>query len=395
MTDLELSKLADVCVKCGICLQSCPTYQVSHHECESPRGRISIIKSLGLGEISLTAKAKEHLNQCLHCLRCEVVCPAKVPYEQIINKAKANYFSVSFIDGLRIGILTEKRPRTFFKYALLQLKRLFNAFPLLFKLFDYGMFRHGLSLLKKIDPVRSSAKKSSHPTPSLMRKNWREGDKKHSQTAQTDAESIEIFIDCGSHYFGESLVQDLEYLLERLQVKSKRVGDGCCGEISRHAGLKPKPMPQLKSKVCLTLNSGCKLKKTVNQPTQIMNAVTFLLEKKDFLLKPDNRVVMWISCSNQEAHYQNSKLWPYRTLKGLGCCGASGDRFVMNPNGSQVFLEPVLDQLSGVQTILCPNLSCAIHLELFFKAHVKENIKVIHPISWLAAGRDSDIEVFS
>ena len=77
------------CVHCGLCLASCPTFSELGTEMDSPRGRIFLIKSLAEGRITLTDSVVDHLSLCLDCRACETVCPAGVPYGQLIEAAKA------------------------------------------------------------------------------------------------------------------------------------------------------------------------------------------------------------------------------------------------------------------------------------------------------------------
>jgi glycolate oxidase iron-sulfur subunit len=77
------------CVHCGLCLASCPTFSELGTEMDSPRGRIYLIKALAEGRIALTGSTVEHLSLCLDCRACETVCPAGVPYGQLIEAARA------------------------------------------------------------------------------------------------------------------------------------------------------------------------------------------------------------------------------------------------------------------------------------------------------------------
>src|SRR5919198_2067342 len=77
------------CVHCGLCLAYCPTFSLLGTEMDSPRGRIYLIKSLAEGRIALTDSAVEHLDLCLGCRACETVCPAGVPYGQLIEAGRA------------------------------------------------------------------------------------------------------------------------------------------------------------------------------------------------------------------------------------------------------------------------------------------------------------------
>ena len=77
------------CVHCGLCLAYCPTFSELGTEMDSPRGRIFLVKSLAEGRIGLSDPTVEHLSLCLDCRACETVCPAGVPYGQLIEAAKA------------------------------------------------------------------------------------------------------------------------------------------------------------------------------------------------------------------------------------------------------------------------------------------------------------------
>ncbi|HYE93953.1 MAG TPA: heterodisulfide reductase-related iron-sulfur binding cluster, partial [Terriglobales bacterium] len=90
------------CVHCGLCLAYCPTFSELGTEMDSPRGRIFTIKSLAEGRMQLTDSAVEHLSLCLDCRACETVCPAGVPYGQLIEAAKAE------IEHQRPGGLTRR-----------------------------------------------------------------------------------------------------------------------------------------------------------------------------------------------------------------------------------------------------------------------------------------------
>jgi len=78
----------DRCVKCGLCLPYCPTYLVTRNEVDSPRGRLSLMAALAQDQLRADATLTTHLDQCLHCLRCQRACPAEVGYAGLIDGAK-------------------------------------------------------------------------------------------------------------------------------------------------------------------------------------------------------------------------------------------------------------------------------------------------------------------
>jgi glycolate oxidase iron-sulfur subunit len=66
------------CVRCGLCLTACPTYVLTAHEAEGPRGRIAMLRALAEGRLALTPDLVRHEQSCLVCDACTAVCPAGV-----------------------------------------------------------------------------------------------------------------------------------------------------------------------------------------------------------------------------------------------------------------------------------------------------------------------------
>jgi len=76
------------CVRCGLCLQHCPTFVQTGLETESPRGRLYLIKAMSEGLVEPTPNAIGHMDMCLQCRNCEAVCPSGVPYGRIMEGAR-------------------------------------------------------------------------------------------------------------------------------------------------------------------------------------------------------------------------------------------------------------------------------------------------------------------
>jgi glycolate oxidase iron-sulfur subunit len=77
------------CIRCGLCLTSCPTYVLSLHESESPRGRIGMARALAEGHLDASPSLIEHELNCLVCDACSAVCPAGVHMDplQVVLRA--------------------------------------------------------------------------------------------------------------------------------------------------------------------------------------------------------------------------------------------------------------------------------------------------------------------
>src|SRR5438477_2272140 len=79
------------CIHCGLCLEACPTYQITQLETESPRGRLHRMGAIADRRIDLSRSDATvlHLDRCLACRACEAVCPSGVPYGRLIEETRA------------------------------------------------------------------------------------------------------------------------------------------------------------------------------------------------------------------------------------------------------------------------------------------------------------------
>jgi glycolate oxidase iron-sulfur subunit len=88
--DIPPESVYNQCVRCGLCLPTCPTYVETLVETSSPRGRIALIKAVNEGRLDLTSPGFMHqMSECLDCRACEAVCPSGVAYGQLLEPARA------------------------------------------------------------------------------------------------------------------------------------------------------------------------------------------------------------------------------------------------------------------------------------------------------------------
>ena len=66
------------CGKCGLCLSSCPVYQVLKEEQASPRARLQLIKAFENNTLESSGLLKEIISKCLMCGACAVTCPSGI-----------------------------------------------------------------------------------------------------------------------------------------------------------------------------------------------------------------------------------------------------------------------------------------------------------------------------
>lgn len=81
------NKWAD-CVHCGMCLEACPTYELTGQEQHSPRGRVHLIKSVAEGKLEVNEQFMDPVFACLDCRACTTACPADVDVGGLIEEAR-------------------------------------------------------------------------------------------------------------------------------------------------------------------------------------------------------------------------------------------------------------------------------------------------------------------
>jgi heterodisulfide reductase subunit D len=90
----NLSEEFDQCIKCGLCLASCPVCKEMLLEKYSPRGKIQLARYYSQGDLDLSDHYREIFAKCLLCGACSVTCPSGVDLrkvfvnmrEQIVHK---------------------------------------------------------------------------------------------------------------------------------------------------------------------------------------------------------------------------------------------------------------------------------------------------------------------
>jgi glycolate oxidase iron-sulfur subunit len=117
------------CIHCGMCLPTCPTYDETKIERNSPRGRIALMRAIADGRLETRKAFGEEIYFCLGCLACETACPAGVDYTRLFEMARAeaersrllDSAPRSFLRGFFLGFLFRRQGRLRFVGRLLWL----------------------------------------------------------------------------------------------------------------------------------------------------------------------------------------------------------------------------------------------------------------------------------
>ena len=88
LKDLDYS-VVQQCMHCGLCLPTCPTYDATKLERNSPRGRIALMRAIADGRLEPTKAFADEMYFCLGCLACMTACPASVNYAELFEHSRA------------------------------------------------------------------------------------------------------------------------------------------------------------------------------------------------------------------------------------------------------------------------------------------------------------------
>ncbi len=389
VTPEQLLHESDRCVKCGLCLPHCPTYQIMQDEGDSPRGRIALIQALLSGKLPDTPRLHAHLNRCLGCLACEGACPSAVNYGRLIDGIRAvrsqrRHVARRWLYRKALGLFT--KPRLLFSGARLLrlLPRRWSAAP-----------PSGHSRLRRLiglcpDFSRPIVWQAVYPP------------------AGEAVGRVALFLGCISRFSDQAALLSARQLLNRLGWEVVvPAGQACCGALFQHAGA-PAMAQKLKIQnqaafggsqpleAILTIASGCgaHLKEYGALPAPILDISSFLNQypwPEQVVLKPlPQPVAVHDACSLRAAGavYQLLNQIPEIELIPLAgnalCCGAGGINLITEPQMADALLRPKLTSLRCCQAtiLLTSNTGCALH----FAAGIRRaglDIEVLHPIQLL------------
>ncbi|MEO0649456.1 MAG: heterodisulfide reductase-related iron-sulfur binding cluster [Planctomycetota bacterium] len=81
------------CIHCGLCLRTCPTFQLTGSEASSPRGRIHLMRAAAEGRLERDADFAAEMDFCLLCRHCESACPAGVRFGEMMEHTRSELTS--------------------------------------------------------------------------------------------------------------------------------------------------------------------------------------------------------------------------------------------------------------------------------------------------------------
>ena len=104
LRDLDYS-VVQQCMHCGLCLPTCPTYDATKLERNSPRGRIALMRAIADGRMEASEAFADEMYFCLGCLACMTACPAGVNYAELFEHARAEAEQSRVLDSPKRSFL--------------------------------------------------------------------------------------------------------------------------------------------------------------------------------------------------------------------------------------------------------------------------------------------------
>ena len=407
------------CMHCGMCLPTCPTYMETKRERNSPRGRISLMRSIADGESQVNKAFADEMYYCLGCLACETACPAGVHYADLFETARAEIE--------RAGAAGHGE-RTFWRWLVLDVifmrPRLLRFIGAMLRWYQNcglerlvrgsGLLRLVPAHLRKLEP--QTPRMSPTNSDDLIDAVERPAVKKHRVGLLTGCVQDLAFSDVNRDTADVLLANNCEVITPRAQ--------HCCGSLHAHNGAVELAQELARLQIdsfdldsldaIITNAGGCgsHLKKYSHllhdDPFYAAKAKQWDAKVKDIhewlvqigIRKPTagcglDEVTYHESC--HLCHGQKVVSQPRAVLAvipGLKvidlpesnwCCGSAGIYNITQPEQSAKLLDRKLANIAktGAPAVATSNPGC--HLQLRFGLRMPGTVEVTQPVSLLAA----------
>lgn len=389
---------ADLCVKCGLCLPHCPTYNKTQNENESPRGRIALIQAWAGKHLETSKKLVEHIDNCLLCRSCERACPAVVPYGRLINNFREQIkgerdatLSVSLMKRIShnktAGRLAQSGLKFYQTTALQKTARLLKL-PELLRLDKIDRLLPDYHEPKPLAPF--------YPATTAVKGN------------------VGLFVGCmGSLLDHETVDAAIKVLTAAGFNVSIPEQQTCCGALDLHDG-DTQTSEQLAATNCsafaensldavVTIASGCGSQmreyRQADFAKKVVDISQFLV-KSGCDLSDQLRPLAASVCLHTPCSLKNVMREEQGALKllqqitdikirplpaAIQCCGSAGSYMLDHPQMSQALLNDLLNVAleDRPEYLVSSNIGCALHISAGLRER-EVALEVLHPITLIA-----------
>ncbi|MGR8933924.1 MAG: (Fe-S)-binding protein [Gammaproteobacteria bacterium] len=390
---------ADKCVKCGLCLPHCPTYQKTADENESPRGRIALIQAWAGGDLPLSAALCEHLDNCLLCRSCEPICPAQVPYGRLVDGFRAQTADYRR-DSLAVSLGKYAAHSATVRHSAQWFMRVYEQSGL--SKLSQRLNIAGSLQLQTLERLISKPADTSIPLPA------------ESFLDKPARGRIGLFSGCMNALFDPESLDAAHRLLTlagyEVYCPASQV---CCGALDLHSGDAQRAVRLAEQNVAafdaggdldavVSVASGCgaALQEYDDRDFagNVVDISRFLLQNdvlETFVIRPLLAdVLVHTPCSlanvmrDDGSVVQFLKHIPELTLltlpQTIKCCGSAGSYMLDHPAMAQTLLDDVLSVIrqQNPRYVVTSNIGCALHIRAGLREQ-NANIEVLHPATLL------------
>ena len=390
MNHRYLIREADRCVKCGLCLPSCPTYELRREEAESPRGRIALIQGWATGQLDADQTLLGHLDNCLLCRRCEGACPSDVAFSALMDEARAR-LPRSVPAWLPDILANPRRQSTALRFAAAA------AFAAAHKWFPSAIVRRMLAVAALLRESGGHSRGSRSPAGAAVAGAGEKG-------------KVALFGGCMGGSVDSSALRAAAQLVAacgyRVEIPAAQ---RCCGAMHAHAGYAQRAAAYRAANLraftargyaaVVTVSSGCGafLAEMDELDCAVMDAGAFVQQQGGIgalpLARVSRRVAYFLPCSLAAMGQQRlirellqdlPGAQPIE-LQGWGCCGGAGLQLLTSPAEGARLVEPLVKQLreSQAECVATTNSGCALQLQLAAR-EAGLGIFVVHPLELVA-----------
>lgn len=398
LNDRELLRLADQCVKCGLCLPHCPTFRLQHNEADSPRGRVALIQGLITGQLSDNARLGTHLDGCLECRACEVACPSLVQFGALMDAARAARVAKlpwwrRWWRRLRLDLLSGTR-----------LLALLGLLAGAYRRFGLAALVHRAGLLRwpRLRVLHGLALRLRRPVPPRALR---------MATAAADADPdagpppVALFRGCVARALEPDVAQSALRVLHRLGIQVQVPdGQGCCGAMHRHNGF-PERADGLLARNRAAFGDAAVIGGASACVAELRPALAASELCRAVLERPwpaglelaslHGTVAVHEPCSHRNQLRDTAAVYELlRRIPGLrvvalpgneSCCGAAGTYLLDQPQTALALAADKVAALSRLapRWLVTTNTGCAAHLAAAARDAGLE-LEVLHPVVLLA-----------
>ena len=405
MISEQLREQVYSCIKCGLCMNTCPVYRQLYFEGASPRGKVQLIKKILEGELEISAYFSSLLHTCLLCETCTVNCPSGVDLNRLMKAARAEVVR-------KLGLPLEKLAL----YSLLSRNRLLPFFMFWGRTLETPL----RSLLLK------EGRAGTIPATRLPRLNSRPLLDQYPQIVSPAGPRVGrvlYFVGCATNYLFENVGRavittlnsmGIEVIIPRAQV--------CCGFPAGQAGMRKIALRNIRQNLelfdpgdadavvvdCATCGTALKKEyanileemgenaeaaRRLGQKVQDISEYLSKLDPAKYLKPVRGRVTYHDPCHLLRS--QGIKEPPRNLLKSIPdmefvemagadvCCGGGGAFQFDHPDVAAGItknkVQAIMETGAHFVATGCPGCRLQIHGSLG-----DESIKVVHPVELLA-----------